>query len=74
MKNYLRTHLNRKSFMPLLVVFFLVSPWVHAQNSVRVTGIITDITGEPLIGVSVLEIGATRDTVPGTDGNFSMDQ
>ena len=73
MENYLRNHLNKRSFLPLLIAFFLVSPWAYAQNSVRVTGMVTDIAGEPLIGVSVLEIGTTRGTVSDMDGNFSFD-
>ena len=42
----------------LFVVFLLSSTLAFAQN--KVTGTVTDKTGEPLIGVNVLEAGTTN--------------
>ena len=41
-----------------------------AQN--RVTGVVTDATGEPLIGVNVVEDGTTNGTVTDIDGQYSI--
>lgn len=56
------------------LVFFLfcclVTLSAYAQN--RVTGVVTDSSGEPLIGVNVLEDGTTNGTVTDIDGNYSI--
>lgn len=41
-----------------------------AQN--RVTGVVTDATGEPLIGVNVVEDGTANGTVTDIDGQYSI--
>ena len=46
------------------------STLAFAQN--RVTGVVTDKTGEPLIGVNVLEKGTTNGTVTDIDGKFTV--
>ena len=53
------------------VLFLLSSTLAFAQN--RVTGVVTDKTGEPLIGVNVLEKGTTNGTVTVIDGKFTVD-
>lgn len=53
------------------VLFLLSSTLAFAQN--RVTGVVTDKTGEPLIGVNVLEKGTTNGTVTDIDGKFTVD-
>ncbi|WP_417129144.1 SusC/RagA family TonB-linked outer membrane protein [Phocaeicola sp.] len=52
------------------VLFLLSSTLAFAQN--RVTGVVTDKTGEPLIGVNVLEKGTTNGTVTDIDGKFAV--
>jgi TonB-linked SusC/RagA family outer membrane protein len=49
----------------------LCSMMLHAQNSV--TGNISDIYGETVIGASILEKGTTNGTVSDIDGNFTLD-
>lgn len=53
------------------VLFLLSSTLAFAQN--RVTGVVTDKTGESLIGVNVLEKGTTNGTVTDIDGKFTVD-
>ena len=52
----IRTRAYARGF--LLVLFMLSTTLAFAQN--RVTGKVTDKSGEPLIGVNVLEIGTIR--------------
>lgn len=42
------------------------------QQQKSVSGKITDLKGEPLIGVTVLEKGTTNGTITDFDGNFSL--
>lgn len=44
-----------------------------AQAQFTATGTVTDETGDPLIGVSVVLKGTTRGTVTDLEGNFSFD-
>lgn len=64
----IRTRAYARGF--LLVLFMLSTTLAFAQN--RVTGKVTDKSGEPLIGVNVLEIGTTNGTITDPDGNFSL--
>ena len=48
----------------------LCSMMLHAQN--RVTGNVSDIYGESIIGASILEKGTTNGTVSDIDGNFTL--
>ena len=55
----------------LFFVFFLLCSTVMlAQN--KVSGTVLDATGEPLIGVSVLEAGTSNGVVTDFDGNFTL--
>lgn len=54
-----------------LSLFMLVSMQVSAQN-VTVSGAITDDTGQPLPGVSILEKGTANGTTSDVDGNYSI--
>ncbi|MDR3140677.1 MAG: TonB-dependent receptor [Tannerellaceae bacterium] len=42
------------------------------QNKVRISGVVTDAGGEPVIGVNVVEKGTTNGTITDTDGAFSF--
>ena len=60
----------RKFITLSLCLFAAVSLFAQAQ---KVTGTVLDAnTGEPLIGVSVLEIGTTNGIITDLDGNFSF--
>ncbi len=45
---------------------------VVMQQKKTVTGIITDVSGEPIIGANIVEKGTTNGTVTDVDGNFSL--
>ena len=53
-----------------LAIFLLVSTYAFAQNAV--TGTVTDNTGMPLIGVSVVEKGTTNGNVTDIDGKYRV--
>ncbi len=55
----------------LVLVLFSATQLLHAQFTV--SGIVSEGSGETLIGVSIIEKGTTRGTVTDLDGNFSMD-
>ncbi|SFB74217.1 iron complex outermembrane recepter protein [Xylanibacter ruminicola] len=52
------------------VFFLLCSTVMLAQN--KVSGTVLDATGEPLIGVSVLETGTNNGVVTDFDGNYTL--
>lgn len=45
----------------------------NAQASKKITGVITDEKGEPIIGANVVVKGTTNGTVTDMDGRFSLD-
>ena len=54
--------------MALLGLFITQS---YAQNK-TITGVVKDQTGEPLIGVNVMEKGTTNGTITDVDGKYSV--
>ena len=61
---------RRKNFFLLLVVL-VSSAMLQAQN-VSVSGIVKDVTGEPLPGVNIMEKGTTNGTITDIDGKFTL--
>ncbi len=62
------------AFLMLCIVLLTSSIAVYAQaGGKKVTGNVTDETGEPLIGVSILVVGTTNGTTTDYDGNYSLD-
>lgn len=43
------------------------------QNKKKVTGIVTDVNGEPVIGVNVVEAGTTNGIITDVTGNYTLD-
>ncbi|MFT4533129.1 MAG: iron complex outermembrane receptor protein [Saprospiraceae bacterium] len=56
----------KKTFILLFMAF---SQFMISQN---VTGVVTDDSGEPLIGASVMEKGTSSGTITDIDGSFSL--
>jgi len=53
-----------------IVLFLMVSTLTFAQQ--KVTGTVTDAQGEPLAGVSVVEVGTQNGTVTDVDGQYNL--
>lgn len=66
----------KKDVMKRLAVsaLFLLAgiPFLLAQGQIKVSGRVTDVLDETMIGVSVLEKGTTNGVVTDFDGNYSL--
>lgn len=62
-----KANVRQLVMMSLLLVFTLTA---HAQS--KVTGSVTDVTGEPIIGASVLVKGSSNGSITDIDGNFTI--
>ncbi|WP_370794492.1 SusC/RagA family TonB-linked outer membrane protein [Bacteroides stercorirosoris] len=60
-------------FKPLGLLFLLclIPIWAFSQN-VTVKGVVTDTTGEPVIGASVVQKGTSNGIITDIDGNFTL--
>ncbi|MDR0982323.1 MAG: TonB-dependent receptor [Culturomica sp.] len=65
--------MKKNCFQPLGLLFmlFLIPLFTYAQN-VTVTGNVKDVTGEVLIGATVLEEGTQNGTITDANGDFSL--
>lgn len=59
-------------FMLLFIAGFLMGQNVLAQGQVTASGIVTDASGEPLIGVAVAVEGTSIGVSTGIDGDYSF--
>jgi len=65
-------------YFVLVVLFMCLPVFVSAQTGTqsqqrRITGVVTDLKGEPIIGVSVIQKGTTNGTATDAEGRFSLD-
>ncbi|WP_373843326.1 TonB-dependent receptor plug domain-containing protein, partial [Bacteroides heparinolyticus] len=56
----------------LLFFFAFMLPISALAQAIRLTGNVTDATGESIIGASVLEKGTTNGVITDIDGNFAL--
>ena len=49
------------------------NPEVVQQSTVRVTGIVKDTNGEPVIGANVMAVGTTVGVITDLDGKFTLE-
>lgn len=61
----------KQKLLMVVLGLVLLPLWVAAQ--VRVTGVVTDDQGEPVIAASVIVAGSTIGTVTDLDGQFALD-
>lgn len=59
-----------RPFALFMALFLMNVSWAFAQ--LTVTGNVQSTTGEPLIGVNVVEKGTTNGTVTDLDGNYTL--
>ena len=72
MNNLLKSNAGRRLAVAMLC-FLLGLPLMLAQaQQLTVKGNVKDTTGEPMIGVSVLEKGTTNGIITDIDGNFTL--
>jgi TonB-linked SusC/RagA family outer membrane protein len=64
------TNTNPGKIIGLCLIFFI--PLFAWGQTKTVTGVVTDATGETIIGASILEVGTTNGTVTDIDGKFSL--
>lgn len=56
----------------IMSVMLLIGTTLYAQDKHTVTGTVKDISGEPLLGVTIAVKGASSGTVTDFDGNYSL--
>ena len=56
----------------MVFVLFTLAVMTRAQDSREITGTVSDISGEPLIGTTVKPVGEGTGTVTDLDGNFKL--
>ncbi|MBO4589945.1 MAG: TonB-dependent receptor [Bacteroidaceae bacterium] len=60
--------------IPAILMLFMCSTMLYAQNGITVRGTVTDNTSDPLIGAAVVVKGdASLGTVTDIDGNFQLE-
>ncbi len=64
-----RKLMNLRAMLTMLLLAFV---WSVSAQTVTITGTVTDETGEPIIGASVLEKGTKIGASTDIDGNFSL--
>lgn len=71
---YLKFKKSRKAFLMTILSGLLMILSANAQTGtqINVRGSVTDINGEPLIGVNILVEGTSTGTVTDYDGNFQL--
>ena len=71
---YLKFKKSRKAFLMTILSGLLMILSVSAQtgSTINVRGTVKDVTGEPVIGASILLQGTTSGVVTDYDGNFSI--
>lgn len=62
---------NRMMTLTFVIGLILAAPAAYAQDR-TVTGVVTDSSGEPLPGVTIIEQGTSNSTVSSIDGSFKL--
>ncbi len=70
MRNLLSLH--RQAFTRAMILVMLLVNTATAFAQIKVSGTVTDSTGEPLYGATVLEKGTSNGTKTDFDGNYTL--
>ena len=57
----------------LLLMMLLIASGANAQNKRKITGTVTDESGEPIIGASVMLKGTSSGPITSMDGSFNLE-
>ncbi|MBQ9193732.1 MAG: TonB-dependent receptor [Bacteroidales bacterium] len=68
----MRNNIMLRRVMTAVLGIFLGTTALLAQNTITVTGTVTDVQKEPIIGASVLQQGTTVGAATDVDGNFTL--
>ncbi len=58
--------------LTLLLMLFAMTPRAMAQQQINVSGIVTDPSGEPIIGASVIAGNSGNGTATNIDGEYTI--
>ena len=61
--------LSRRLFMIMFMGMLCLAAFAQGK---KVSGVVKDVAGEPLIGVNVLVKGTTNGTITDFDGNYTL--
>ena len=66
------SHFQKSLIIASWLLTFLFTGTAFAQENRTITGIVRDVTGEPLIGASVIQKGTNNGVITDVDGNFTL--
>lgn len=72
MKQKLKSKISASRFMLLLAFIFYSFTTVNLQAQEKITGVVKDLEGFPLPGVSILQKGTSNGVSTGFDGDYSI--
>ena len=67
-----KTKMFERLHLPMLVFLFCVCTTTLSYAQHMVSGVVKDVTGEPIIGANVVEKGTTNGSITDIDGKFSF--
>ena len=67
-----KLHLHKGLVIMGMALAFLFAGNAYAQEVKTIKGTVRDVTGEPLIGASVIEKGTNNGVITDVDGNFTL--
>ena len=67
------SHFQKSLIIASWLLTFLFTGTAFAQENRTITGIVRDVTGEPLIGASGIQKGTNNGVITDVDGNFNFE-
>lgn len=72
MASYRKLHFQKVLGSMIVALALLFAGSAGAQETKTIKGMVRDVTGEPLIGASVIEKGTNNGVITDVDGNFTL--
>ena len=67
-----KSNYYKERVIQLLLFFAFMLPMGALAQNIQLNGTVTDVSGESVIGASVLEKGTTNGVITDIDGNFTL--